>query len=294
MTRINQHTIRELRSLLPARPVTLTEAKTVAEAQATTLLHIFDANEPPVDVSLLCEVPRLAVDVNDELHRRRLSGESGWNHGSWLIKVNEKDSVTRRRFTLAHEFKHVIDGPAEREVYSYLGNGSNAAREEVAEAIADHFAASLLMPRVWIARAVRRGPRDVQQLAALFMVSPIAMNRRLREIETALTRPDIPADSVRRYFRTAPPRRTRGSQEPRALDTERTQGGSSGSGVDLSAAPAVLTVQETCTTLRVSRWTVYRLIRSGQLQTIKLGRRRVVPTAAVRALVDRLGGEEPA
>src|SRR5947209_4771572 len=107
MTRINQHTIRELRSLLPARPVTIEEAKTVAEAQATTLLHIFNAAEPPVDVSLLCEVPRISVDVTDELQRRRLSGESGWKHGNWHIHVNEKDSVTRRRFTLAHEFKHV-------------------------------------------------------------------------------------------------------------------------------------------------------------------------------------------
>jgi excisionase family DNA binding protein len=43
----------------------------------------------------------------------------------------------------------------------------------------------------------------------------------------------------------------------------------------------VLTVDEAAERLRVSRWTLYNLIRSNQLRTIKIGRRRLVPVAAL-------------
>lgn len=58
------------------------------------------------------------------------------------------------------------------------------------------------------------------------------------------------------------------------------------------ALPSVLTIGEVCALLKVSRWTIYQLIRSRQLATIKLGRRRVVPATAVVALIERLQAEE--
>ena len=58
------------------------------------------------------------------------------------------------------------------------------------------------------------------------------------------------------------------------------------------APPVVLTVAEACTVLRISKWTLYELIRSRKLQTVKIGARRVIPMSAVHALLDRLGGEE--
>jgi len=69
------------------------------------------------------------------------------------------------------------------------------------------------------------------------------------------------------------------------------------SGSNASASPVppvVLTVAEACAVLRISKWTLYELIRSRQLQTVKIGARRVIPISAVHALLDRLGGEETA
>jgi hypothetical protein len=43
--------------------------------------------------------------------------------------------------------------------------------------------------------------------------------------------------------------------------------------------------------VRVVRWTVYNLIRSDQLRTIKIGRRRLVPPAALDECVELLGKE---
>ncbi|NYI97371.1 excisionase family DNA binding protein [Streptomonospora nanhaiensis] len=50
----------------------------------------------------------------------------------------------------------------------------------------------------------------------------------------------------------------------------------------------VLTVDEAAARLRVSRWTLYNLIRSGQLRTVKIGRRRLVPVAALAECIDVL------
>jgi excisionase family DNA binding protein len=61
-----------------------------------------------------------------------------------------------------------------------------------------------------------------------------------------------------------------------------------------AVAPVVLTVPEACAVLRISRWTLYELIRSRQLETVKIGSRRVVPMSAVHALLDRLRGGETA
>jgi excisionase family DNA binding protein len=51
----------------------------------------------------------------------------------------------------------------------------------------------------------------------------------------------------------------------------------------------LLTVDEAAEQLRVSRWTVYNLIRSNQLRTVKIGRRRLVTPAALVECVDSLG-----
>lgn len=50
----------------------------------------------------------------------------------------------------------------------------------------------------------------------------------------------------------------------------------------------VLTVDEAAERLRVSRWTLYNLIRSNQLRTVKIGRRRLVPVDALAEYLNQL------
>lgn len=54
----------------------------------------------------------------------------------------------------------------------------------------------------------------------------------------------------------------------------------------------LLTVAETCVALKVSKWTLYKLIHSRQLETIRIRRRRLVPLAAIHDLIARLGRED--
>jgi excisionase family DNA binding protein len=50
----------------------------------------------------------------------------------------------------------------------------------------------------------------------------------------------------------------------------------------------VFTIDEAAEQLRVSRWTLYNLIRTNQLRTIKIGRRRLVPASALTECLDQL------
>ncbi|MBE3010872.1 helix-turn-helix domain-containing protein [Microbispora sp. NEAU-D428] len=52
----------------------------------------------------------------------------------------------------------------------------------------------------------------------------------------------------------------------------------------------LLTVDEAAARLRVSRWTLYNLIRSNELRTVKIRRRRFVPVYALVECIDNLMG----
>jgi excisionase family DNA binding protein len=53
----------------------------------------------------------------------------------------------------------------------------------------------------------------------------------------------------------------------------------------------LLTINEVADLLRISRWSVYQLIWSGQLRSLKIGRRRLVRPSALAACVDVLDQE---
>lgn len=52
--------------------------------------------------------------------------------------------------------------------------------------------------------------------------------------------------------------------------------------------PALLTVPEAMAALRLSRATIYDLIRSGELGSVKVGRSRRIPSQAVTTFVTHL------
>jgi excisionase family DNA binding protein len=53
----------------------------------------------------------------------------------------------------------------------------------------------------------------------------------------------------------------------------------------LKASP-VLTAREACEYLRISKWTLYRLIGAGQIKTMKIGRRRLIRRQSLEAYMD--------
>lgn len=169
--------LRTLRALMPARPLTLLEAITRAELQANRLLELVGITDGPVPESVITDQPRLVVEHAFGLTD---SGVSTWDHGAWRVQINGLEPHVRQRFTLAHEYKHVLDAPVEQQVYALLRNGEEPHLQ--IEKVCDHFAACLLMPKKLVKRVWGEGLRDAVSLAAHFDVSPQAMHIRLQTL----------------------------------------------------------------------------------------------------------------
>ena len=169
-----------LRTLIPDRDIeNFDEAKRIAEHQAAKLLTLHGITTWPVPVELIIEqLPKIRIEYCEQ----PVSGATFWNGSEWVIQLNRYENKARQRFSLAHEYKHIIDHGRTQQLY-----GSKAAPQAApqaskhAESAADYFAACLLMPKVLLKRAFFSGIQKPSELAELFGVSPTAMAIRLEQ-----------------------------------------------------------------------------------------------------------------
>jgi Zn-dependent peptidase ImmA (M78 family) len=98
---------------------------------------------------------------------------------NWHIVLRASESRQRQRFTLAHEFKHILDDVVIDKLSTHL---PPEERDERAERLCNFFAACLLMPRPWIKHDYFGGTQKVGSLARRYYVSREAMTTRLSEL----------------------------------------------------------------------------------------------------------------
>lgn len=203
----NESVLATLRSLVPARPLTYAESLRIAELQANRLLELLDIEGPRVPSEVVTELPRLEVRWSDDMP---VSGSSHWENGRWIITLNVAEPVVRQRFSLMHEFKHIIDHTSKAWLYGDTQLDSVAF--EHAERAADQFAACLLMPKRWIKSAWFRSGQNPTRLANELSVSTQALSVRLWRLGLAPPTPRCPSPSTRydefsartMYFRYTP------------------------------------------------------------------------------------------
>lgn len=191
--------LRKLRTTMPIRALAYYEHLIIAERQATQLLAELEQTEPGVSLDWLTDDSLKNVDVvmTPRWRMESLSGMTTWRDGRWVIGINKGQPQARRRFTLAHEWKHVIDAHRDKITYQKI-------TPDQRERIADYFAACYLMPKLWVRRVWARGLQDPEALAGLFKVSEPAMRRRLTYLQYLDDEPHRPTKT---YFRmtTTPP-----------------------------------------------------------------------------------------
>lgn len=169
--------IAQLRALVPDRPLHVAEGLRVAERQALGLLRLREVDGPAVGDEVIEGLPRVQVE---RLCGIPVSGSTHWAAGRWVIVLNADEARVRQRFSLAHEFWHILDGLAGDERYpAWRGQSTEERREQ----LADFFAANLLMPKAWIKAAYYdHGLHDPRALATHFDVSLPAMRLRLTQL----------------------------------------------------------------------------------------------------------------
>jgi len=170
--------IQQARDLVPVRALSLVERYSVAERQALRVLNLSGITRPPVPETIITTLPKIQVE-RIMLLDSATAGVTEWAHGRWLIMLNGGGVKGRQRFSLAHEFKHVLDHPFLAVIYPAT---TEQTTRQQAEPICDFFASCLLMPRTWVKRRFGQGVQDPRRLAGEFEVSLQAMQVRLLQI----------------------------------------------------------------------------------------------------------------
>lgn len=167
--------VASLRDFVPIRPLTRPEAFRIAEMQANRFLKLVNAQRPPVHDDTIAELPRLEVR---RLMPFPVSGATQWTNGQWLIVLNANEPETRQRFSLAHEFKHILDHRFIDILYTRIPAHDRPA---FTEQLCDYFAGCLLVPRQWLKEAWGNGIQRPADLAQHFGVSRQAIQVRLSQ-----------------------------------------------------------------------------------------------------------------
>lgn len=193
----------DLLSVIPNHKATFTQAKRIAEQQANRLLALSgNTTGPQPSGSLIGKLPRIRI-VTEELPAS-VSGTTHWSGTHWVIVLNRAEPAARQRFTLMHEFKHIIDHG--RVDLLYVGDNRYTPTEQ-AERVADYFAACFLMPKKLVKAAWSRGLQTSARLAQEFGVSVQAMEVRLAQTGIGRLVDVVPSQSILTDNCEFPPRR---------------------------------------------------------------------------------------
>ncbi len=190
---MNRGVLASLRDLVPNRPLRHVEALRIAELQASRLLAMAGTFEAPVPESLILNIPKVAMK---RISPWPVSGCTDWAKGTWVIVVNGAESRLRQRFTLAHEFKHILDYRHIDVIYPATFSLSHKQR---AEMTCDYFAGCLLVPKTWLKRAWGNGIQSLPALSETFAVSQQAIQTRL--LQTGLIDPPARCSNTAEGFR---------------------------------------------------------------------------------------------
>jgi len=175
-TKNRRSVLASLRALVPQRQLQPWEARRLAELQANHLLRHFQIEGTAVPEQIVSEFPRVRVIREEGLP---VSGAAHWNGRYWIITLNADESIARQRFSLMHEFKHILDHTTKQFLYH---DRAFQTADEHSERVADYFAACLLMPKKVVKRLWCQGNQNIAQLAARLGVSPRALRFRLDQL----------------------------------------------------------------------------------------------------------------
>jgi len=143
---------------------------------------------PPTDLM------GLARDLGVRINYAALDGFAGkiemvqsQNGPEFIITINDADSFSRQRFTLAHELAHFIKHRKQIEAGNIVDNAMyRSLLPEPMEWEANRYAAQLLMPLTAMTKLWREGLRDPAIIATRLGVSEQAAKIRLQQIQGTL------------------------------------------------------------------------------------------------------------
>ena len=155
-----------------------------AIAKAYEILDKHEITSAPINIVEICKDENVSVcdlDLSKPINNIDVSTISGAVHlVERMILINPNDGWERRRFTIAHEFGHIILEHKLDECEEILYRGSEKG-DDCREKEANCFAANILVPESLLLFAKRKGYSD-SKLPYLFGVSSQVIEYRLNYV----------------------------------------------------------------------------------------------------------------
>lgn len=141
--------------------------------------------EIPVDVIRAAKLYGLEVYAT-EMEKMNAGGVSGIlveKDGTWAIFINHSDSLSRQRFSIAHELGHFLIHKGEQFVDDFPAGEAfyRDGKDNTVEREANYFAACLLMPADQL-ETIWPEAKDPKDAANRFKVSEVSMTYRLKHL----------------------------------------------------------------------------------------------------------------
>jgi len=168
--------------------------KSSPAVHARNLLETLDIRTVPVPLEKVGE--HFGAKIRFAPLDEELSGIIFIRDGVPIIGINAIHHPNRQRFTLAHEFghlvlhKHLITSMVhvDKKLPYFMRDAKSASGTDKIEIEANQFAAELLMPEVILLKEIQREAFDIddeaplEELARKFRVSKQAMGHRIHNI----------------------------------------------------------------------------------------------------------------
>jgi len=190
--RLERPLLTSLRELIPDHELSLAELLTLIERQAVALRTLARIQTDVLPSRVVAGQPSLRIEDTD----LPIAGYRYWDphQRRWVICLNRDAPEVARRFTLLHEFAHILWHGSESRLFPGM---EPINLDRLAEHAADIFAGEALMPRRLVASAHQRGLRTPSQLARHFNVSTDTVLWKLAQM-------DLPAPSIRQSSTSEP------------------------------------------------------------------------------------------
>jgi Zn-dependent peptidase ImmA (M78 family) len=148
-------------------------------AELVALAKKHGLSDVPLDIDGL--IRALGIRIRREAMDDEISGYLKKMDGHWVIGVNNLHHLRRQRFTLGHELGHFVlhqkNGHEFIDKILYRNMDSNHMESE-----ANAFAADLLMPEEDFRLFISNESDQVEQIAAHFNVSALAVRIRAKNL----------------------------------------------------------------------------------------------------------------
>lgn len=152
--------------------------------KAVSLLKMASIHNPPVNVHKIAKLLGFSIIESD--FPINYSGEIFIENNVKSIGVNKNHSLTRQRFTIAHELGHYLNGHQFFDEEGKMLEDSefdfnNPIHQQEREA--NLFASELLIPKEFLKKDLNQYGLDIDKLIELYQVSSQAMWIRLTSLK---------------------------------------------------------------------------------------------------------------